>query len=82
MNELSTISSQISHHEELSRLLPLIKGITIIEYDGDDIWASTGFYEYLLSNGLSVDIVNRIILCGRKSEKLPSAASPIMLLPI
>ena len=70
MNELSTISSQISHHEELSRLLPLIKGITIIEYDGDDIWASTGFYEYLLSYGLSVDIVNRIILCGRKSEKL------------
>ena len=67
---MSTISSQISHHEELSRLLPLIKGITIIEYDGDDIWASTGFYEYLLSNGLSVDIVNRIILCGRKSEKL------------
>ncbi len=72
MNEMSTISSLIAHHEELSRLLPFIKGIAIIEYDGDDIGASTGFYEYLLDNGLSIDVVKRIILCGRKSEKRES----------
>lgn len=62
----STILSEIIKHEELSRLLPMISGITIIEYDGDDIQGSIGLHDYLSDNGLSVDIVDRIIVCGRR----------------
>ncbi len=70
MNTKSTLVSQISRNEELVRLLPLIKGITIIEYDGEDIQGSTGLYEYMLSNELSVDVIDRIIVCGKKTEAL------------
>ena len=63
MSSKSTLNSQISRHEELARLLPLIKGITIIEYDGMDIDGSKGLYEYMLENGLSVDVIDRIIVC-------------------
>ena len=65
-----TIHSLISHHDELSRLLPLISGITIIEYNGENINGSKGLYEYLIRNDLSVNVINRIIICGKKSEKL------------
>ena len=65
-----TIRSLISHNDELSRLLPLISGITIIEYDGENIEGSKGLYEYLLRNDLSVIVVNRIIICGKRTEKL------------
>lgn len=70
MSSKSTLNSQISRHEELARLLPLIKGITIIEYDGMDIDGSKGLYEYMLENGLSVDVIDRIIVCGKKTETL------------
>ncbi len=70
MSTKSTLASQISQNEELVRLLPLIKGVTIIEYDGEDIQGSTGLYEYMLSNELSVDVINRIIVCGKNSEAL------------
>lgn len=70
MSTASTIHSLISQHDELSRLLPLISGITIIEYDGENIEGSKGLYEYLLRNDLSVNVINRIIICGKKTEKL------------
>lgn len=70
MSTKSTIHTLISQHDELSRLLPLISGITIIEYDGENIEGSKGLYEYLLSNELTNNVVNRIIICGRKTEKL------------
>ena len=70
MSSNSTIGSQISRYEELVRLLPLIKSITIIEYDGEDISGTTGLYEYMLSNELSINVVDRIIVCGKKSAKL------------
>ena len=70
MSSNSTIGSQISRYEELIRLLPLIKGITIIEYDGEDVSGTTGLYEYMLSNELSVNVVGRIIVCGKQSAKL------------
>ena len=70
MSTASIIHSLITKHEELSRLLPLISGITIIEYDGENIEGTKGLYEYLLSNELSVNVINRIIICGRKTEKL------------
>ena len=50
--------------------MPLIKGITIIEYDGDDVSGTTGLYEYMLSNELSVNVIDRIIVCGKKTEAL------------
>ena len=65
-----TIRSLISHNDELSRLLPLISGITIIEYNGENINGSKGLSEYLIRNNLSVNVINRIIICGKKSEKL------------
>ena len=70
MSSTSTIYSQISQHEELSRLLPMMKGITIIEYDGGDIQGSTGLYEYLMGEGIPVDVVSRIIVCGKKTDLL------------
>ena len=70
MSSMSTINSQISQNEELVRLLPLIKSITIIEYDGEDISGTTGLYEYMLSNELSINVIGRIIVCGKKTEKL------------
>ena len=70
MSTKSTIHTLISQHDELSRLLSLISGITIIEYDGENIEGSKGLYEYLLSNELTNNVVNRIIICGRKTEKL------------
>ena len=70
MSSNSTIGSQISRYEELVRLLPLIKSISIIEYDGEDISGTSGLYEYMLSNELSINVVDRIIVCGKKSAKL------------
>ncbi len=67
---MSPIKELISNNEELSRLLPMIGGITIIEYDGEDIQGSTGLYEYMLDNALLLDAVNRIIICGRQTERL------------
>ena len=70
MSTKSTLVSQISRNEELVRLLPLVKSITIIEYDGDDVSGTTGLYEYMLSNELSVNVIDRIIVCGKKKEAL------------
>lgn len=67
---MTPIKELIANDEELSRLLPMIDGITIIEYDGDNIQGSTGLYEYMLDNSLQPDAVNRIILCGRQTDKL------------
>lgn len=70
MSNKSTIYSQISQHEELSRLLPLMKSVTIIEYDGEDIQGCIGLYEYLTSEDLPVDVISRIIVCGKKTDLL------------
>ncbi len=69
MSNPSAIDSLIPLHEELSRLLPLIGGITIIEYNGNDVQGSKGLHDYFLDNELSVNVVNRIIVCGKSSEK-------------
>lgn len=83
MSTTSTIRTLISQHGELSRLLPLISGITIIEYDGENIEGSKGLHDYFLSNELSTNIINRIIVCGRKTEKLFDNVSQLReLLPL
>ncbi len=68
---MSSIHSLISQCEELARLLPLIESITVIEYDGENIEGSKGLYEYLDELDLfSIYVVHRVILCGKKTEKL------------
>ena len=67
---MSPMKELISKSEELSRLLPMIGGITIIEYDGEDIQGSIGLFEYMSDNVLHLDAVDHIILCGKQTEKL------------
>ncbi len=64
------IKELISHSEELSRLMSLVGGITVIEYDGGQIQGSEGLHEYLSCNGILTDVVGRIIVCGKSSERL------------
>ena len=67
---MSTIKELICNYKELARMLPMLNGITIIEYDGEDIQGSMGLYEYKLDNALIIDAVDRIIVCGKQTEKL------------
>ena len=69
MDHITTIRTLIARHEELDRLMHLIDNIAIIEYDGDNVEGSLEICNYLLDNGLSQNVVKRIILCGKKSSK-------------
>ena len=53
MSTASTIHSLISQHDELSRLLPLISGITIIEYDVSNLAVTTINYREKMQSQLS-----------------------------
>lgn len=64
------IKELIARDRELCRLLPLVGGITIIEYDGEYIQGSEALSGYLLDNGISTGIVDRIIVCGKPSSRL------------
>lgn len=70
MNTSSIINSLISQNEELSRMMPMINSITIIEYDGNVIDGSIGLYGYLIDEELPITLVNRIIVCGKKNDTL------------
>lgn len=68
MDSLDIIST-FSGCEELERLLPLIKDVAIIEYDGKNIDFSEAVKHYLHDKGLPDDIVKRIVLLGETNVK-------------
>lgn len=76
MDSLDIINT-FSGCEELERLLPLIKDVAIIEYDGKNIDFSEAVKHYLHDKGLPDDIVKRIVLLGETNVK--KKASNFML---
>ena len=66
------IINAISCEDELTRMLPLIKDIALIEYDGNSIDGSCGIAEYMKANGIDTAAISCIILLGKKSSKKTS----------
>ena len=55
------IINAISCEDELTRMLPLIKDIALIEYDGNSIDGSCGIAEYMKANGIDTAAISCII---------------------
>lgn len=78
------ISMAIAFNQELSRLLPMVSDITIIEYEGNDITCSVDLFQYMSQSGITPSAIRRIIVCGipsngietncKKLQKLYSSA--------
>ena len=47
------ISMAIAFNQELSRLLPMVSDITIIEYEGNDITCSVDLFQYMSQSGIT-----------------------------
>lgn len=55
---------------ELSRLLPQLSSIAIVELDGCTVEATCAVIGYLVSEGIEKTVVKRVILCGPKSANI------------
>lgn len=71
------IYSLIRNHDELTRLLPQISDITIIEYNNNDISGSLALSKYLAENDISTDVIKRIILIGRTDDQTSDRISTL-----
>ena len=69
-NIAASIAELMANDRELARLLPLVGGVTIIEYDGEYIQGSEALHDYLSDNGIANGIVDRIVICGKPSSRL------------
>ena len=67
--EFSNIIEVISSDSELTRMLPIIEDISIIEYDGKNIGCSCAIAQYMIKNGINTSVVSRIVLFGKKTSK-------------
>lgn len=69
-NIAASIAELMANDRELARLLPLVGGVTIIEYDGEYIQGSEALHDYLSDNDIANGIVDRIVICGKPSSRL------------
>ena len=61
------IIEAIDQDKELVRMLPLMKDVAIVEYDGSHIDCCWAFFDYMEREDIDVSCVSRIILLGKKS---------------
>lgn len=65
----ANIIQVLSEEKELTRLLPLINDVAIIEYDGRSIECSRAIAHYMADNGVGLSVVSRIVLLGKKTSQ-------------
>ena len=65
----SDIITAITSQSELTRLLPLIGNIAIIEYDGKDVTGSLDIARYFNGHDIDPIAINRILLLGKRSRE-------------
>lgn len=70
--DLEDIMGFIGQDIELNRILPLIRRVAIIEYNGEDITGSLEVARHYTEFGFDINAVKRIILCGNNTFRISS----------
>lgn len=74
----ANIINVLSDEKELTRLLPMINDVAVIEYDGRNIECSRAIAHYMENNGIDLSVVNRIVLLGKKTSQTINNVSALL----
>lgn len=68
--DIEKIKNATKEQSHLDKLIRLVDSIAIIEYNGKDINGCKALCEYIKEQDLSIDIVKRVVLLGRRNREL------------
>lgn len=75
--DIEKVKNATKEQSQLDKLIRSVDSIAIIEYNGKDINGCKALCEYIKEQDLSIDIVKRVVLLGRRNRELKRSREKI-----